>query len=115
MELTREQGFPLWLAIGNQRAGLGAGRAGDKERKGITPAAPGHSRDGEPQGAELNRSYSLAQLGRGVWERGTGRGGLHCLDRGTGCSGTETGERMYEAELYRLKGTLTLQSEVRRL
>ena len=60
-------------------------------------------------GAELLRSVFSCPAGRGVWESGAGRGGLAVLAEALAVV-DKNGERFYEAELYRLKGELTLHS-----
>ena len=62
-------------------------------------------------GAELTAVLSCP-AGRGVWESGADRGRADCAGRGAGY-GRENWGASYEAELYRLKGELTLQSRSR--
>ena len=59
-------------------------------------------------GGELGMVVFSGPAGRGVWKSGAGRRGA--ARRGRGAGGVDnTGERFYEAELYRLKGELLLQ------
>ena len=63
-------------------------------------------------GAELSRPYILAVLAEGYWKVGQTEEGLTALTEALSIV-NRTGERLYEAELYRLKGELTLaQSSV---
>jgi len=59
---------------------------------------------------ELLRPYNLALLAEAYGKTGQGEEGLTALAEALAAV-DGTGERMYEAELYRLKGTLTLQSK----
>lgn len=65
-------------------------------------------------GAELNRPEILARLAEAYGAVGQVKEGLTLLAEATAAV-HKTGERFYEAELYRLKGTLTLQSKVQSL
>src|SRR5262245_57446912 len=62
-------------------------------------------------GAELWRSFSLMLLAEVHGEMGQAAEGLKVLEEALDVM-DKSGERFYEAELYRLKGTLTLQSKV---
>jgi len=102
MTLSTTQGFPLWLTIG-------------MILRGGTLAAQGQAAEGTAQmrrglaayqatGAEVGRPYFLTLLAEGnvqVEER------LSILDEALAAV-RKTGERWYEAELYRLKGELVL-------
>ena len=70
--LSTEQGFPYWLAAGNYRAGLGAGRAGTG-RGGNCPDAPGPGCL-PGHGAEW-RPYFLALLAEAYGKVGQARKG----------------------------------------
>src|SRR5262245_24876359 len=59
-------------------------------------------------GAELRRSYYLALLAEAYGKGGQAKEGLTVIAEALALVG-KTGERFYEAELYRLKGELTLQ------
>src|SRR5262249_9332169 len=59
-------------------------------------------------GAELNRPYFLALLAEAHGTLGEPEAGLAVLSEALTLVGT-TGERWYEAEIYRLKGELLLQ------
>ena len=62
-------------------------------------------------GVELGRSSDLALLAEAYRSVGQIEEGLGVLSEAL-VTADKTGERFYEAELYRLKGTLTLQSQV---
>lgn len=62
-------------------------------------------------GAEVQRPYYLALLAEGHSKAGQSEEGLAVLAEAL-AAGNESGERCWEAELYRLKGMLTLQSKV---
>jgi predicted ATPase len=61
-------------------------------------------------GAELVRPYHLALLAEAYGQTGQVEEGLTALGEALRVV-DRTGEQMYEAELYRLKGQLTLQAE----
>ena len=63
-------------------------------------------------GAEVIRPNWLALVAEAYGKVGQTEEGLTVLAEAL-ATADKTGERYYEAELYRLKGTLTLQSEVR--
>jgi predicted ATPase len=62
-------------------------------------------------GAELLRPHFLALLAEAYGKAGQAEEGLAALAEALEVV-DKSGERFYEAELYRLKGTLTLQSQV---
>src|SRR5262249_7618440 len=64
----------------------------------------------EAVGAELVRPYHLALLAEAYGQTGQVEEGVTALGEALRVV-DRTGERMYEAELYRLKGELTLQAE----
>jgi predicted ATPase len=61
-------------------------------------------------GAEIFHSYFLALLAEAYGKAGQAEEGLSILTEAL-TTVDKTGERFYEAELYRLRGTLTLQSQ----
>jgi predicted ATPase len=65
-------------------------------------------------GAEWWRPYFLALLAEAYGKAGQAEEGLRALAEAL-ATVDNTGERVYEAELYRLKGELILQSSVQRL
>ena len=104
--LATEQGFPHLVGVGHDPAGLGAGRAGPG-RGGDGPDAPGPGRLAGHGGRAATAVLS-GPAGRGLWAGGAGRGrAAPCWPRRwRWCN--DTGERCWEAELYRLKGELLL-------
>jgi predicted ATPase len=64
--------------------------------------------DSQAMGAGAFRTYFLALLTEAYGKTGQVEEGLNVLAEALATANT-TGERWYEAELYRLKGTLTLQ------
>jgi len=62
-------------------------------------------------GAEVAQTYFLGLLAEAYGKVGQIEEGLRALDEALGLV-HKNGERICEAELYRLKGTLTLQSQV---
>src|SRR5439155_15808593 len=63
-------------------------------------------------GAEVSQSYYLALLAEAYGKAGQAEDGLAALAEAL-TAVDKSGERFYEAELYRLKGELSLQSGVR--
>jgi predicted ATPase len=104
--LSTEQGFPRWLAIGTILRGWVLTEQGQGE-EGITQMRQGLAAHRDT-GAELMRSYHLALLAEACGKGGQAEEGLSVLAE-TLAAVDKTGERYYEAELYRLKGALTLQ------
>ena len=101
---STEQGFPhCWR--GGYPARLGASRAGTSrgrncaDNQGLTAL--------RATGAEWATVFSRP-AGRGVWESGAGRGGLAALAEALASYGQNRGA-LWEAELYRPKGELTLR------
>src|SRR5262249_26367871 len=62
-------------------------------------------------GAEIAQPYGLAFLAEAYGKVEQAEDGLSALAEGLALV-NKTGERFYEAELYRLKGQLTMQSQV---
>ena len=60
-------------------------------------------------GSEVMRPYFLALLAEAYGKVGQPRGGTESAGRSTCPSRSKQGQRFYEAEMYRLKGALTLQ------
>ena len=111
--LSTEQGFRNWLAMGLILRGWALAEQGQGE-EGIAQMRQGLAAL-RAIGAELVTAVFSCPAGRGVWERGTGRGRATVLAEALAMV-DKTGERFYEAELYRLKGELTLaQSSVQSL
>src|SRR5262249_24335536 len=107
--LSNEQGFQLLLAGTIARRGWALAMQG-QEAEGIQQIHQGMAAD-RARGTELFRPYHLALLAEAYGKAGQVEEGLTALAEALDLV-DRTGERMYEAELYRLKGQLTLQSQV---
>src|SRR5262249_44436814 len=104
--LSTEQGFPYWLALGT----VWWGWALTKQRRGeegITKLQQGIA-DYRATGAELAWSYWLALLAEAYGKEREVEKGLTLIAEALAFI-DRTRECMNEAELYRLKGELTLQ------
>src|SRR5262249_37231540 len=112
MTLATEHGFATRLALGTIMRG-GALAAQGQGEEGIA-----HLRQGlaawRAAGSETGRTTYLAFLAEAYGSVGHAAEGLHVLAEALTFAHT-TGERCYEAELYRLKGELLLQSGVQGL
>src|SRR5262249_47828070 len=109
--LSTEQGFPLWVAWGTLLRGWALAEQGRGE-EGIIQICQGMATF-QATGAEVSRPYLLALLAEAYDKAGQIEEGLRSLDEVL-VTVDNSGERWYEAELYRLKGELTLkQSGVR--
>lgn len=111
--LTSEHGLAFWLAQGTIVGGWtlveqGQGEAGIAQmRQGLAAY--------RATGANVTVTYFLALLAEAYRKMGQAEEGLSVLTEAL-TAVDRTGERMYEAELYRLKGELTLaQSSVQSL
>jgi predicted ATPase len=107
--LSTEHGFAFWATWGSILRGWALVEQGQGE-EGIEQMCQGLAAY-RATGAEIIRPYNLALLAEGYSKVGRVEEGLVLLNEARATVDT-TGERMWEAELYRLKGTLTLQSEV---
>ena len=112
MALSTEQGFPFWLALGAILRGWALAEQGQVE-EGIAQMQPGlgclaghRSRAGA--------AVLSCPAGRGVWKSGQTEEGLTVLAEALAVV-DKTGERVYEAELYRLYGELSLRRANRRV
>jgi predicted ATPase len=108
MTLSTEQGFPFWLAMGTIFRGWALAEQGQAE-EGIAQMQQGTAAF-RAIGTELARPHFLALLAEGYEGMGRVEEGLNALAEALAAA-NKTEERWYEAELYRLKGTLTLQSQ----
>ena len=106
--LAREQGFPGWLGQGTVLQGWALAEQGQVE-EGITQIRQGLATY-QAIGAGIFQSYYLALLAEAYGKAGQAEEGLAALAEALTVV-DKTGERFYEAELYRLKGELTLQQE----
>jgi predicted ATPase len=104
--LSTEQGFPYWLANGTMVRGGALAEQGQVE-EGIVQIQQGLATF-RAMGAEVGRIWSLAMLAEAHGKVGQVEEGLTVLTEALDLV-DKTGERVKEAELYRLKGELTLQ------
>jgi predicted ATPase len=104
-----EHGFPMWLVYGTILRGWALAEQGQAEQ-GIALICQGLGtwRD---MGTEFLRPYWLALLAEAYGNARRAEKGLTVLAEALAAVG-KTAERRYEAELYRLKGELMLQSQV---
>ena len=106
MALATEQGFGYWLAWGMVIRGwalAAQGQAGEgmaQMRQGLAAI--------RATGTEIARSQDLGLLAEAQCTPGQAEDGLAAVAEALAFVG-QTEERYYEAELYRLKGVLTLQ------
>jgi predicted ATPase/class 3 adenylate cyclase len=107
--LAREHGFPSWLGQGAPLQGWALAEQGQSE-EGISQIRQGLATY-QALGTSLLKSYYLALLAEVYGKAGQTEGGLAALAEAVTLV-DKTGERFYEAELYRLKGELTLQSHI---
>jgi len=111
--LSAEQGFPYWLARGTILRGWALAEQGQRE-EGIAQMRQGLTAY-RATGSEVYRTSYLALLAEAHGKTGQAEEGLNVLAEALAAV-DRTGERFYEAELYRLKGELTLaQSSVQGL
>jgi len=104
--LSSEHGFPFWLARGTILQGWALAEQG-KVEEGIAQMRQGLAAH-RATGAEMNRPEYLARLAEAYGKGEQAEEGLNVLAEALRVV-DKTGERVYEAELYRLKGQLTLQ------
>jgi predicted ATPase/transcriptional regulator with XRE-family HTH domain len=110
--LAAEQGFPQWSLMGRILQGWVLVEQG-KVEAGIIQMRQGMAayRD---TGMQLGWPYYLALLAQAYRKRGEVTQGLMALTEALSTM-DQSGERWYEAELYRLKGEMLLKDEGRRL
>jgi predicted ATPase len=106
ISLTKEQGFPYWIAVGSLFRGWALVHQGQAQ-DGIEQLHQGLIAF-RATGAEIWRPYWLMLLAEANGTLGEPEAGLTVLTEALTLMDT-TGERWYEAELYRLKGALLLQ------
>src|SRR5262249_12911996 len=109
--LAREHGFPAWLGEGAVLQGWALAEQGQVE-EGITQLRQGLATC-QAIGAGIFQSYNLVLLAEVYGKAGQVEEGLATLAEALTVV-DQTGERFYEAELYRLKGELMLESQVKR-
>ncbi len=106
IKLSLEQGFPFYLAWGTILQGWARTEQGNTD-EGIAQITQGIA-NYQAAGAELGCSYFLALLAAAHGSAGQPQAGLDVVTDALAMV-NRTGEHFYEAELYRLKGTLILQ------
>jgi predicted ATPase len=104
--LATEQGFAIWVALGNILRGWALAKQ-EQGEEGIIQMRQGLTA-WRATGAELIRPYCLVLLAEAYEKVGQLEEGLSMLAEALEAV-NKTGERFYEAELYRLKGQLMLQ------
>jgi DNA-binding winged helix-turn-helix (wHTH) protein/predicted ATPase len=104
--LATAQGFPFQLASGRLCRGLVLIEQGQQE-EGMRQIQQGLAAH-RATGAAAGQPYALAFLARAYGQDGQSNKGRQVLDEALTLV-HRTGERCYEAELYRLKGELLLQ------
>jgi predicted ATPase len=109
MRLSTEQGFPEWVAVGSILRGWALSRQGWTE-EGIAQMCQGLV-DYRTLGGELWRAYGLSLLAEAYGKAGQAAEGLRVLAEGL-VAAHHSGQRLYEAELYRLNGELLLQQAI---
>jgi predicted ATPase len=101
-----EQEFPNWIMFGTLLQGWALAEQGQGD-EGIAQICQGLPTY-RGMGSELQRSYFLTLLTEAYGKVGQTEEGLNTLAEALDVA-DRIGERFYEAELYRLKGELTLQ------
>jgi predicted ATPase len=104
--ISTDQGLPFWRELGVIMQGWALAAQGQEEgialmRRGLTAW--------QAMGTEVGSPYFLALLAEGYGKGGQAKKGLEVLAEAI-ATVQRNGERNYEAELYRLKGKLLLQS-----
>jgi predicted ATPase len=109
LALSTQHGFPYLGAIATVRHGWGLARLGRVD-EGIA-----HLRQGlaavSATGTELSQPYHLALLAEAYGRGGQIEAGLSVLEEALGAA-DQHAERLYEAELQRMKGELLLRKSV---
>jgi class 3 adenylate cyclase/predicted ATPase len=107
IELSSEQGFPQWLALGNIMRGWALVDQG-VEGEGIEDMMGGIAAR-RIRGSEVGRTYFLALLAEGYGKVGQTKEGITVLTEALDTA-QKTGECFYESELHRLYGELLLRT-----
>jgi predicted ATPase/DNA-binding winged helix-turn-helix (wHTH) protein len=103
--LATEQEFALWIATGTRWRGVALAAQGQPE-VGIALIRQGQTAY-QASGSTLGEPYYLALLAEAYGDAGQSALGLRILDEAL-ASADKTADRIYEAEVYRLKGKLLL-------
>jgi predicted ATPase len=107
--LSTEQGFPFWVAFGTMVRGGALAERGQVE-EGMAQMQQGLAA-WRAIGADGGRPYFLGLLAEAYGKAGQPEEGLILLTEALAAV-EKNEEHRHEAELYRLKGELTLQSQV---
>jgi predicted ATPase len=105
--LSNDQGFPSTVAVGTIVRGQALAEEEGRGEEGIAQIRQGLAAL-QAKGAEAGRPLYLAMLAEAYEKVGQAEEGLNALSEALTLV-NKTEERYYEAELYRLKGKLTLQ------
>ena len=105
LTLSGEQGFPLWLAMGTILRSWARVEQGEGE-EGLPQIQQGLAAF-QAIGAGLGRTAFLALLAESYGRAGQADEGLRVLTEALAVA-ERNGERLYEAEIHRLRGELTL-------
>jgi predicted ATPase len=109
VHLAREQGFPVWAAMGTILLGWAVAKQGQLQ-EGIVRIQEGLAA-WRSIGAEISLPYFLALLAEVHRDTGTLGQGLTILNEALTIA-HKTGDRWWEAELYRLKGEFAIQAAI---
>ncbi len=104
LALATEQEFPTWIAVGTIFRRFALALQGPGEIAPLSQAIDAW----RAMGTELARPYFLSLLAEACEKAGQFEEGL-CVVAEALAVADETGDRQHQAELYRLKGELTLQ------
>ena len=105
--LAREHGFPQWVGQGTVLQGWALAEQGQVE-EGISQIRQGLATN-QALGVGILQSYYLVLLAEAYGKAGQAEEGLAALAEALTVV-DKSGERFYEAELYRLKGSLRCKS-----
>src|SRR4029453_4942946 len=111
MGLAAEQGFQWWLAVGTIFRDWALVQQGRQSAEEMARLRQGLGAYWWTTGAELERTYWLALLAEAYGTVGQAEEGL-CLLREALVVVENSGEQLWEAELYRLQGDLLLHQTV---
>ena len=111
IRLATEHNFPVWLAVGAIYRGRALVEQGHIEA-GLTQMQQGLA-DYEATGAKLSRSLFLATLAEVYGKTGQVEEGLTLLAEAL-VFANRGGERLWEADIHRLKGELLLKAKAKR-
>jgi len=108
LALANEHGLALWHAYASVQAGWVASMQGD-HKKGVELARAGLA-ELAATGTSLDQPFAMAQLGEVLIIDGQDQEALKVLDEAIELV-ERTQERLYEVELYRMKGQLLASSD----